>query len=334
MDATAVVFAAPREVELRTVTMSEPGPEEVLVDTTVSGISPGTERLVYRGNAPAEEPADTTIDGLDGSLSFPLQYGYATVGTVERTGADVDDDLDGETVFAFHPHQDRLCVPIDDVVRLPADLDPEVAAMLPSVETATNFLLDGGPLVGERVTVFGAGVVGLCTVRLLSSLSLSSLAVVEPIERRRSLAAEFGADTAVAPSAVDDLYPDCDGPDLVYELSGNPEALDDAIGVAGRDTRVVVGSWYGTKRAALDLGGSFHRDRVSIESSQVSTIAASLSGRWSAARRRDVALERLRAAAPELRRLITDRLPVTDAQRAYTRLDETPADTLQTIFTY
>lgn len=326
----ALEFTAPETVELAAVEVGDPGPNEVRVEATVSAISAGTELLVYRGAAPTDLPADETIDSLSGDLSFPVRYGYATVGTCTATGADVDDALVGRRLFAFHPHQSAFTVPADDVVPLPEGVDDEAAALLPSVETALTFALDAAPRIGDRVVVFGAGVVGLCAIRLLSSFPLDRLVAVEPIAVRRDLARGMGADAAVAPAALPDALDD--RADVVVEASGRPETLDDAIDAVGFEGRVVVGSWYGDKRAPVDLGGRFHRDRIEIVSSQVSTIPSELTGRWDVDRRLDTATEWVRRLDHDA--VITHRVPFSEAPAAYRRLDRSPDDTLQILLDY
>jgi len=334
MNRRSLYFTAPYEAELRP-TAFDPAGDEVVVETRVSAISAGTELLVYRGEAPSDLPADETIDALDGDLSFPVRYGYAAVGEVVETGAAVEGAWTGRTVFAFNPHESRFAARPEDLVPVPGDVSTESMALLPSVETATSLVLDGRPRLGERIVVFGAGTVGLCTVALLSSFPLERLVAVDPLADRRDRALAFGADEAIPPEAVEaPAAPDADrdGADLVYELSGQPAALDDAVGVAGYDGRIVVGSWYGTKRAAVDLGTAFHRDRISIESSQVSTLSPESRGRWTKARRMGTALDRLRTL--DVGSLVTHRVPFADAPTAYRLLDERDDDALQVLLTY
>jgi 2-desacetyl-2-hydroxyethyl bacteriochlorophyllide A dehydrogenase len=333
MERTTLYFTGQRETELRPTTF-DPVEDEVVVETIVSAISAGTELLIYRGEAPTDLPADPTIDSLDTDLSFPLRYGYAAVGEVVSTGEAVDEDWTGRRVFAFNPHETRFATGADGLVPIPEDVSPGIAALLPSVETATSLVLDGRPRLGERVVVFGAGAIGLCTLGLLAQFPLDGLVAVDPIEERRAHARRMGADVAVAPedapAAVADLGGD--GADLVYELSGQPDALDDAIPVAGYDGRIIVGSWYGTKRPTLDLGTAFHRDRISIESSQVSTLSPEYRGRWSKSRRMDTARDRLESL--DLAPLITHRVPFEDASSAYRLLDEHPESAVQVLLTY
>ena len=335
MSGRSLYFTGHETVELRERPL-EHGPEDLLVETRVSAISAGTELLVYHDEVPTDLPADKTLDALQGDFSYPLRYGYAAVGDVTDTGRAVDDDWLGETVLAFNPHEMQFTARPSTVIAAPDTLDPAEMALFPTVETATTLVLDGQPRVGERVVVFGAGVVGLCTTGLLAEFPLADLVVVDPLAQRREHALEMGADAVCHPEEVSperwESRPGADGADLVYELSGQPSALDDAIDTAGYDSRVVVGSWYGTKPATLDLGGEFHRDRVSVESSQVSTLAPTLRGRWTTARRTDLALEHLSSLPVDS--LVTHRIPFEDAARAYRLVDNHPEETLQVLFTY
>ncbi|ACM56124.1 zinc-dependent alcohol dehydrogenase [Halorubrum lacusprofundi] len=337
MTDTALYFTAPETVEVRETAVGPPAADELLVDTRASAISAGTELLVYRDQTPADLPADETLDALDGDLSYPLRYGYAASGVVREVGSDVDPNWVGRSVFSFVPHQTSFCATPDSVVALPPETTPAAGSLLPSVETATNIVLDAAPRLGERVVVFGAGVIGLCVTRLLAAFPLESLVVVDPIERRRALAAEFGADRTTTPTELGDADPAgadlaVDGADLAIELSGQPSALDDAIGVVGYDARIVVGSWYGTKREPIDLGGRFHRNRIDIVSSQVSTISPELRGRWDRDRRMDAALDRLDWIPAD--ELITHRIPFERAPEAYELLDSAPDDAVQVILEY
>jgi 2-desacetyl-2-hydroxyethyl bacteriochlorophyllide A dehydrogenase len=333
MDARTLYFTAPGSVERRPTELDAPTGAELLVETAASGVSAGSELLVYRGEFPEDLAVDETIDALDGSFEYPLAYGYSAVGEVVAAG-DAAEGWVGDRVFAFVPHADRFVASTDSVVRLPDDVSTPAATLLPTVETATNLTLDGAPRLGERVTVFGAGPVGLCTIAALARFPLADLRVVEPLAHRREVARAFGADAAIEPGDPAAGYPDADpaGADLVYELSGRPETLDAAVDAAGYDARVVVGSWYGSKRASVDLGGSFHRDRIDLVSSQVSTIAPELRGRWDRSRRFDVALDRL--AALDADALVTHRVPFGEAGRAYELLDARADNPLHVLFEY
>ncbi len=329
MKSRTLVFAAARRIVIEERPTGTPTGNQLLVQTRFSGISAGTELLIYRGEAPPELPADGNLPALSGTLAFPLRYGYSAVGEVVALGPEAPAKLLGRTVFAFHPHASHFLAAADAVTSLPDDLPAEAALFIPNMETAINFLHDGAPLAGERVVVFGQGVVGLLTTALLARTPLSSLITVDPDPQRRAASRDFGAEQSLAPSELRGL---AEQADLTYELTGDPQALDQAISVTGFEGRVVLGSWYGTKQATLDLGGRFHRSRIRLVSSQVSTIPSPLTGRWDKRRRLEFALQMVRAIEPT--RLITHRVPIERAAEAYALLDAPREHVLQVVLTY
>ncbi|WP_266080515.1 zinc-dependent alcohol dehydrogenase [Haladaptatus caseinilyticus] len=338
--ARSVYFTGARELDIRVEGVSEPGQDEVLVRTEVSAVSPGTELLVYRGDAPTELAADETISALSETLEFPLKYGYATAGTVVAIGENVSHEWMGESVFAFHPHTSRFLASPTDLIRIPGGISPADAVLLPTVETAVNFVLDGAPKIGEQAVVFGQGLVGLVTTALLADCPLANLVTLDCYAKRRELAREMGADCCLDASGnvreeIETVLSQMgtpNGSDLTYELSGNPAALDDAVAVTGYDGRLLVGSWYGEKRAELNLGGSFHRSRINIESTQVSTLDPELRGRWDTERRITVAWQRLEHLNSSS--LVSHRIPIEDAHEAYQLLDERPDEAVGVLLTY
>lgn len=335
MEARAVYFTAPESVELRSKSVSTPQSDELRVEAAYSAISAGTEKLLYEGNAPSQIDAADPVETLFEDLSYPTQYGYAAAGTVTHAGDDLDDDWIGRRVFAYNPHETVFTASVDRVVPVPAGLSIRHAPLLANVETAVNLLLDGAPVIGERVAVFGQGVVGLLTTALLAETPVEQVVAVDPIERRRSLAAELGADVTVDPrdNSPGDLFgTEYPRPDLVYELSGAPEAFDAATAVAAYDGRIVVGSWYGNNPAPMSVDDRFHRHRLSIESSQVGTIDPQHQGRWSRERRHTVAwrwLEKIPVDAILTHELAFDRAPA-----AYQLLADEPEKAVQVLLCY
>jgi 2-desacetyl-2-hydroxyethyl bacteriochlorophyllide A dehydrogenase len=337
----ALYFTAPYQVAIRTEELCGPAAGQVLVQTLVSAISPGTELLIYRGQAPADMAVDDTIAALAGNLTFPLKYGYAAVGRVTAVGSAAEAAWQDRVVFAFQPHESHFLAAPAELLPVPATLAPEEAVFLPNMETAVNFLMDGQPLIGERVVVFGQGVVGLLTTALLAQLPLACLLTLDRYAQRREHSLALGAQVSLDPEAPDVLAhlqsglqesDGASGAELTYELSGHPGALDQAIAATGFDGRIVIGSWYGRKRADLDLGGRFHRSRIRLISSQVSTIAPAWTGRWTKARRLQVAWQMLERVRPA--RLITHRMPFIQAPHAYMLLDQYPQEALQVLLTY
>jgi 2-desacetyl-2-hydroxyethyl bacteriochlorophyllide A dehydrogenase len=321
-------FTAPFQVEIIEEELPSLQPDEILVQTAVSAISPGTEMLLYRNQMPANMAADETIAALDGSLNYPMKYGYAAVGRVTETGENVDSSWNGRFVFAFQPHQSHFITRPELVYPLPADMPPETAVFLPNMETAVSFVMDGRPVIGERVVVFGQGVVGLLTTMLLAQFPLAGLSTVDGFALRRECSAKLGA-TAVLDPAHELPFLDAD---LSFELSGNPEALNQAISVTGFDGRVIIGSWYGTKQAALNLGGPFHRRHMRLISSQVSHLHPRWLGRWTKSRRLHTTWQMLHQHDPAP--LITHRFPLPDAPAAYQLLNENAATAIQPTLYY
>jgi len=336
MERKSLYFTAPGQVEIRSETLNVPGPGRVLVETLLSAISSGTEGLIYRGQFPEGLVLDESLPALAGEFGYPLKYGYSTVGWVSALGQGVDPVWYGRLVFAFHPHESCFLAALDELMLVPEGMSAEEAIFLPNMETAVNFVMDGAPLLGEQVAVFGQGIVGLLTAALLARFPLGCLATLDRYPLRRQASSELGAHASLDPEADDclesvyKLLPN--GADLVYELSGSPAALDQAIAVTRFAGRVVIGSWYGQKSASLNLGGRFHRSRIRLVSSQVSTLAPELTGRWDKVRRFAVAWEMLRLVQPS--RWITHRFPLEQAAQAYQLLDQHPEQAIQVVFTH
>lgn len=340
MPAKTVYFTAPQTIEVREESVQQPGPNEATVRATLSMISPGTELLIYRGEAPVDLSADETIDSLTGSLEFPLKFGYAVVGEVIDVGDNVDEYWLGDQVVCFHPHASQFTTSVDDMYRVPSRFSAETAALLPYVETAINFILDGTPKIGERTVVFGQGLIGLLTTALLAKFPTETIAVLDPIQHRRDIGVDFGADHAFnpdredVPAAVTAVMDDTGstGADLTYELSGDPDALDAAIAVTGYDGRVIIGSWYGTNPTELELGGRFHRSRIELLSSQVSTIDPVHRGRWTKPRRIEAAWQCLHSIDAD--QLITHQVSISNAPDAYRLLADTSEQVVGVQLTY
>jgi 2-desacetyl-2-hydroxyethyl bacteriochlorophyllide A dehydrogenase len=335
MQARSIWFEAPYQVAVREAPLAPLAPDQVLVQTQLSAISAGTEMLFYRGQVPPGMPLDASLEALAGEARYPLRYGYACAGRVIEVGAQVDRAWLGLDVFSFQPHATHFVVPPAELFPLPPNLSAQQAVFLPNMETAVNFLLDGAPLLGEQVVVLGQGVVGLLTTALLAHYPLARLIAFDRFELRRDKARPLGAPGVV--DAVSDVARvkellGAGGADLTYELSGQPEVLDLAIDLTGFAGRIIIGSWYGRKPAALNLGGSFHRSRLRLIGSQVSTVTPDLLARWSKDRRLGMAWTMLRRVP--VGDLITHRFPLAEAARAYALLDQEPGQAVQVVFDY
>ena len=343
-----IYFTAPKQIELREEFLRVLGAGEVLVETICSAISAGTEMLVYRGQFPNEVDA---IDSISSGLHYPTSYGYASVGRVKGIGKSVNAEWDNQLVFSFQPHTSHFITKPESLIPISDSLSPEAACFLPNMETAVNLVQDAAPILGERVLVLGQGVIGLLTTALLKEFPLETLVTADHYPLRREASLGLGITASLDPTMADfceralshchrALIPQRDikelpkrgGFDLTFELSGNPAALNDAIALTAFSGRVVIGSWYGDKRALVDLGSVFHHSRIKIISSQVSTIAPELSARWDKSRRFQVALEALKRIQPQ--KWITHRFNISQAAKAYKLLDESPGQAIQVVFSH
>ena len=309
-------FDAPRRVDIRPSDLSPIGEGEVLVRTSFSGISAGTEMLAYRGELDPELPLDETIGALGGTFRYPFRYGYSCVGVVEASRSDLPE---GALVFAFQPHQDAFVAKAGDVIALGA-VDPRQATLFPLVETALQITLDAGALLGETVVVLGLGVVGSLSALMLQRAGARVVAV-EPRAWRRDALSGLGVETVSNDGLATALS--SDGPPssvpLVIEASGNPDALRSAFGLLAHEGTVLVASWYGNKDVSLPLGQEFHRRRLTIRSTQVSTIPVGLANRWTRESRTRAVVELL--AELPLDRLATHTFAFEEAGDAYAAID-------------
>ncbi|MEN8259384.1 MAG: zinc-binding alcohol dehydrogenase [Pseudomonadota bacterium] len=328
-------------VALREADLPPIGHRDLLIESHCSAISPGTESMIFNGMFPKNLPQDKTIKSLRGGFDYPFTYGYALAGEVVDAGAGIDSSWRGRRIFAFHPHCDNAVVHADDCIPIPDDIPTQAALFLPNVESALSFVMDANPKVGERIMVFGQGVVGLLTTSLLAAFPFTELIAADPLAFRRERSLGLGAGKAVDPSdpiqweaLKSELFQDRvdDGLDLAVDVSGTMDALNQAIELTGFDGRILIGSWYGTPEQPLNLGGHFHRRRQRLISSQVSTLNPALTGRWNKARRIETAWQAIRKIAPQ--GLITHAFDIHDCQHAFELVSQRDDNVLQAIFRY
>ena len=308
MAARAFWIAAPGRGEIRSEALPEAGGGDVVVRTLFSGVSRGTEALVFNGRVPATEHDRMRAPYQQGAFPAPVKYGYANVGVVESGDA----ELNGRTVFALFPHQTRYVVPHDAVHIVPEGVPPARAVLAANMETAINVLWDADVRIGDRLTIVGGGTVGLLAASLAGRIAGTDVELVDVDSRRSAIAAALGARYALPEAAAVDR-------DVVLHTSGTPAGLALALRIAGFEATIVEASWYGTTEVSLALGEDFHARRLTIKSSQVGAVAGAQRARWSHNRRLSLALELLRD--DRLDRLITgesefDALPAVMAQLA------------------
>lgn len=287
---------------------------EALVRAQFSGISRGTESLVFRGQVPPSQYVAMRGPFQEGLLPGPIKYGYSSVGTVlEAEG--VGSDLASRNVFCLYPHQDLYVVPVSALTPLPPDLPPARAVLAANLETAVNAIWDSAVSAGDRVVVVGAGTVGLLVAWLASRIPGTEVRVID----RNPSKARF-AEVLQLPFAI--KCPDDAGADVVFHASGSPAGLRDALAAAGDESTIVELSWYGDESVCLPLGEAFHPLRLSIKSSQVGRIPPDRIPRWNPSRRMRLVLSLLEDDRLDL--LITGESSFDDLPETMRRLSKDP----------
>jgi 2-desacetyl-2-hydroxyethyl bacteriochlorophyllide A dehydrogenase len=323
IDGHAVWFSAPRTAVLRATTVRDPGPDQVMVRAKVSLISAGTEMLVYRGETSGRDPLPPNAEG---TLGFPIKYGYQCVGVVERAGA-ATGLTEGDRVFTRHPHQDLFTTNVIDtwVIPLPDSVPDESAAFLNLTRVALTALIDVPVRLGEVVVVSGQGIVGLMCARL-ARRTAGRVIVIDPIPKRREIARSYGVDAAVAPeearAAVSEMT-DGRGADVTFEASGSPRAFATAIELTATRGTVVSLSYYGNRPVSF------------VQPKREQRIVSSLAGvqpRWDPMRRTEATLELL--AKLSVTSMISARVPFAEAPAAYKLVDERPDSVLGVLLQY
>lgn len=308
-------IAAPGRGEIRAEPLPAPGPGELQVRALYSGVSRGTESLVFSGHVPPSEYHRMRAPFQAGDFPAPVKYGYASVGRVEKGPA----SRVGDTVFCLYPHQQRYVVPASAAYVVPREVPPERAILAANLETALNGVWDSGVGPGDRVTVIGAGSVGCLAAWLAARIPGCDVELIDVNPRRRAVAERLGAKFAHPDAAREDA-------DVVLHASGSSEGLALAMRVAGFEAGIIELSWYGDRAVTLALGEAFHSRRLTLKSSQVGTVSPSRRARWTFARRMELALSLL--AAPELDALIGSESPFEDLPRLMRELSDAPGDVI------
>lgn len=247
---------------IRAADIPAPGPGEVLIETEVSGISPGTETLVHRGQVPAEVADLMAAPHQLGTLDFPVSHGYLNVGVVRRGPA----ELLGRRVFTLSGHRSHLVVPESACHVVAAEVPSERALLAGVAEVGLNAVWESQASLADRIAVIGGGLVGLVTALLAARVSPARLQVIETDPRRRAAAGELGLD-AVPPEQADGDN------DVVLHTSATQQGLRRSLEITGDDATVVEMSWYGDRQPPVPLGADFHARRLRLLASQVGEVA-------------------------------------------------------------
>ncbi len=305
--ARALWYTAPGKAELRDGPLKAPSATDVLVRALYSGISRGTERLVYEGRVPASEYERMRLFSQEGDFPFPVKYGYAAVGVVETGPA----GLTGKTVFALHPHQERFVIPAEWAVPVPDSVPARRAVLTANAETALNILWDGQAAPGQKIAVVGGGVLGLLVAGFAAKSSADTVTVVDKDSSRAAQAKTLGAKFATPESAPRQM-------DLVVHTSATEAGLALALDIGKFEATVVEASWYGDKKVSVPLGAAFHSQRLRLISSQVGSVAPSHRQRYTPRQRVEEALRLL--ADERFDTLLGEEVPFSELPKHLPRL--------------
>lgn len=319
--ARSLWYARQGVAELRTARLAPPAPGEATVRTHFSGISRGTERLVFEGGIGRSEWERMRCPMQEGAFPFPVKYGYCATGVVE----DGPSDLVGRHVFCLHPHQDFFTAPVAALAPIPDDVPLRTATLAANMETALNAVWDSGAGAGDRIVVVGAGIVGLLVASLAARLPGAVVTAVDTDESRRPVVEALGAAFSRPEHAPADA-------DVVFHASASAAGLNTAISCAGIEATIVEMSWYGSKPVQVDLGGAFHSRRLKLVSSQVGMVSPGRRARWNYRRRLEAALRLL--AVPALDALVTEEIAFEQAPRELPRILAAGAHGLAPVIRY
>ena len=320
-EALAFWIVAPGKGELRHESLPEPGPEEVMVEALASGISRGTETLVFQGRVPESQRQIMRAPHQVGEFTFPLKYGYSSVGVV----AAGPDDWLGRRVFCLHPHQDRYVVPRDSVVTVPATIPEERVVLAANMETVVNALWDAAPRIGDRVAVVGAGVIGALAAAVASRMPGAAVQLVDINPDKAAIASALGVSFAMPNVATS-------GADLVIHASATAEGLATALDLAGFEATIIELSWYGDRRVAVALGEGFHSRRLRLVSSQVGAVATPQRTRWDRRRRLSLAVDLLADARFDV--LLAPPVPFARLPEVMSELAAGPSEVMCQVIRY
>ena len=319
--ARALWITGPGKAEIRDERLPEPGEDDVLVRTTHSAISRGTESLVFRGEVPPSEYRRMRAPFQDGDFPGPLKYGYINVGVVE----DGPPALHGRSVFCLYPHQTRYIVPASAVEPLPEELPPRRAVLAANLQTAVNGLWDAAPRAGDRIAVVGAGTLGCLTAWLATSYPGCEVELVEPNAAKTTVAGALGVTFKAPREATGEA-------DLVIHASGTSEGLTTALTLAGFEATVTELSWFGDRVVKLPLGQAFHSQRLTLRSSQVASISPAQRARWTRQRQMQLVFRLL--GDSRLDALITGESAFEELPGVLEKLSGEPGDTLCHLINY
>ena len=237
---------------------------EIVVKTLFSGISYGTEKLVYSGKVPKSQRNLMKCPYQEGDFGNDIKYGYINVGKV----VDGDKSYLGNNIFSLYPHQDFYKIPSNEALIIPNKIPLSRCLLIPNLETAINAVWDTLPSAGDRILVIGAGIVGLLTAYLINKIPGVNLFIVDKDPSKRKITKKLGIKFL-------DTIPKKFDARFIYECTGDHRILNSLKNNITVNSTICVLSWYGDKKSDIALGENFFSKRAKLIMSQVSKISPS-----------------------------------------------------------
>lgn len=319
--AQALWYVAPGEAELRPATIGDLRPGDALVRSLYSGLSRGTERLIFEGKVPEMEWSRMKAPAQEGEFPFPVKYGYSAVGVAEEGPAEIK----GKNVFALYPHQDRFVIPAERAFIIPDNVPPRRATLAANMETALNILWDGNAQPADKIVIVGGGIVGMLVASLASRLPGADVTLIDIEASREAITKKLGVGFALPDKAPGEA-------DLVIHTTASAAGLSLALKLAGVEGTIVEASWFGTGMVNVALGDAFHSRRLRLISSQVGNVCASRAKRWTTRRRLEAAIGML--ADDRLDALLGEEVPFAELPQQLSRLLSPKAPGLGALICY
>lgn len=335
MQGKRLVFPAPNQVTLETYDLPDrPAADELLLRALTTGISPGTELVVYTGRH------SSLSDPNAAWPKFPFRPGYCFVGEVLAVGEGIQTFSQGDRVAARLGHASLGYLQPDRAPALPVpqEISDEEAALAPLVAISLNGVRLASIELGESVVVAGLGLIGMFAAQLAHVAGAANVIGADPIPSRRRLAEAAGVPLVVdaAQDTLGDLVLSLTGgrgADVVIDATGSPKAAPGLMELARTLGRyVVLGSPHGT--VEMDLYHHVHRQCLNIIGAHERSAGRSEGpyARWTNRENIATALKLMAQGRVRTRELITHLVPPDEAPKIYPQLVASPADSLGVVF--
>ena len=314
-----VVFTAPGNVELQDKACPKPGAGEVLIETEVSLVSTGTELTFLSGECPEHSKWSTYIH-------YPMTSGYSNVGTVIETGEGVSKEWIGRKVASFSKHAQYVTAKEAELRKINYDIKPEEAAFFAIAEVGLNGIRRTKIELGNRVAVYGAGVIGQVLVRYLLAGGCTEIIVVNRSQKRLEYLPKSSAVIPVSSkseSVLEAVKKATYGEmaDIVFETTGNADLIPEEFKVLHQQGRLCMLS-SPRKATEFDFHDFCNAGSFEIIGAHISSQApeGSFDNPWTCVRNSEVFFKMLFNGQMEVSSLISHSISYKEAPDMYRQL--------------